>query len=199
MLAPYENLFGSNNYLASQAFNALPDLVAQALGISANRVTSSMIFATMNAVSVVNRSSLIKRDDEPAGPHYYMSMSITKNSQALNPKSELQLLSTTLSSQVRDPSSSLHTINTWGRFVDTTYYQVTSNLNDLNGVAQVAPNSPTQVESPFKGTDTSNSRKMWIGIGIGIFAVIFIPVMIVWNRYHKAHRVKNIRDNFVAL
>ncbi|KAJ2044437.1 hypothetical protein GGI08_007105, partial [Coemansia sp. S2] len=163
MLAPYENLFGSNNYLASQAFNAVPDLVAQALGISTNRVTSSMIFASADSVAIANKRSLNKRDDISV-PHYYMSLSITKDSRALNPKSELQLLSTTLNSQVRDSSSALHTINTWGRLVDTGYYRVTSNLDDLNGVPQVAPNSPTQVDSPFKGTEKSNSRKMWIGI-----------------------------------
>ncbi|KAJ2746254.1 hypothetical protein GGI20_001534 [Coemansia sp. BCRC 34301] len=196
MLAPYENLFGSNNYLASQAFNAMPDLIAQALGINTNRVSSSMIFASANSVTIADKQ-LSKRDDVPSGPHYYMSLSITKDSRALNPKSELQLLSTTLSSLVSDSSSSLHTINTWGRIVDPTYYRVTSNLNDLNGVAQVVPNSPTQVESPFKGTDKSNSRKMWIGIGIGIFALIFIPTMMWWARRYRARRNKKVYDNFM--
>ncbi|KAJ2803063.1 hypothetical protein H4S07_004549, partial [Coemansia furcata] len=198
MLAPYENLFGSNNYLASQAFNAVPDLVAQALGINTNRVTSSMIFASADSVTIANKRGLEKRDDISV-PHYYMSLSITKDSRALNPKSELQLLSTTLSSQVRDSSSALHTINTWGRLVDTGYYRVTSNLDDLNGVPQVVPNSPTQVDSPFKGTDSSNSRKMWIGIGIGIFALIFIPVMIWWARYYRARKTKKYLDNFIAI
>ncbi|KAJ2329430.1 hypothetical protein GGI00_003943, partial [Coemansia sp. RSA 2681] len=199
MLAPYENLFGSNNYLASQAFNAMPDLVAQALGISANRVSSSMIFASANSVSIAGKRLSNKRDSGPSGPHYYMSLSITKDSRALNPKSELQLLSTTLSSLVSDSSSSLHTINTWGRLVDSGYYRVTSNLDDLNGVAQVAPNSPTQVESPFKGTDKSNSRKMWIGIGIGIFALIFIPTMMWWARRYRARRNKKYLDNFMEI
>ncbi|KAJ2381207.1 hypothetical protein H4S02_006315 [Coemansia sp. RSA 2611] len=199
MLAPYENLFGSNNYLASQAFNAVPDLVAQALGISTNRVTSSMIFASVDSVAIADKRSLNKRDDISA-PHYYMSLSITKDSRALNPKSELQMLSTSLSSQVRDSSSALHTINTWGKLIDTGYYKVTSNLNDLNGVPQVVPNSPTQVDSPFKGTKESNSRKMWIGIGIGIFAVLFIPGMIWWARYYRARRAKQYYNrNFSAV
>ncbi|KAJ2351077.1 hypothetical protein GGH92_002023, partial [Coemansia sp. RSA 2673] len=138
--------------------------------------------------------------DDISVPHYYMSLSITKDSRALNPKSELQLLSTTLNSQVRDSSSALHTINTWGKLVDTGYYRVTSNLDDLNGVPQVAPNSPTQVDSPFKGTEKSNSRKMWIGIGIGIFALFFIPGMLWWARHYRARMTKKYhQDNFIAI
>ncbi|KAJ2313512.1 hypothetical protein IWW54_001475 [Coemansia sp. RSA 2705] len=198
ILAPYENLFGQNNYLASQAFNEIPDVVARALSISYNRVTSTMIFATENAVSTANRRSLLARS-EIAEPHYYMSLSIVKDTTVLNPKLELQQLATTMAVQVRDSSSALHSDGVWGSLIDTSYMKVTSDLNDLNGVAQVAPNSPGQVDSPFKGDSKSTSRSKWIGIGIGIFfAVLIVILVIYWRVRHKKNKEK-FRSNFVAI
>ncbi|KAJ1992589.1 hypothetical protein EDC05_002735 [Coemansia umbellata] len=202
ILAPYENLFGSNNYLASQAFNAIPDLVAQALEINTNRVTASMIFATQDAVATINsRRSLMKRGSEPSEPHYYISVSITKDSMAMNPKSELQLLATTLSTQVRDATSALHTINVWGELIDKSYMQVTSNLDNLNGVAEVAPNSPGQVISPFKGDSKSNSRSKWIGIGVGVSCAVVIGACIILVHYRRRRAMlkRQVRQNFVTI
>ncbi|KAJ2548143.1 hypothetical protein EV175_004935 [Coemansia sp. RSA 1933] len=203
ILAPYANLFGSNNYLASQAFNQIPNLVATALGINDNRVTASMIYAQADAVVAANRRrSLLVRDTEPAYPHYYISLSITKDSSAVNPKSELQLLSTSLSSQVRDASSQLHTLNSWGPLIDRTYMVVTSNLDDLNGVAQVAPDSPGQVDSPLQSNAKSASRSKWIGVGVGVSCAVVLAVCILLVHYRRRHHMlskRQIRQNFVAI
>ncbi|KAJ1901188.1 hypothetical protein LPJ81_003798 [Coemansia sp. IMI 209127] len=203
ILAPYANLFGSNNYLASQAFNQIPNLVATALGINNNRATASMIFAEADAVVAANRRrSLLVRDTEPDYPHYYISLSITKDSSALNPKSELQGLSTSLSSQVRDSSSELHTLNSWGSLIDRTYMVVTSNLDDLNGVAQVAPDSPGQVDSPLQSDAKSTSRSKWIGVGVGVSCAVVLGICILMVHYRRRHHMlskRQIRQNFVAI
>ncbi|KAJ1815959.1 hypothetical protein LPJ56_004415 [Coemansia sp. RSA 2599] len=197
ILAPYENLFGSNNYLASQAFNALPDLVASALSINTNRVTSQMIFANANAVAEISARSLKERASEIDAPHYYMSMSIIKDSTALNPKAELQALGTALGIQVRESSSDLHTLSEWGRYIDTSYLKMTSDLQELNGVAQSSPNNPTQVDSPFKGDAASNSRKKWIGVGIGVACVVLIIAGTVYMRWARRRKLqKMMKDNF---
>ncbi|KAJ2805848.1 hypothetical protein H4R20_001925, partial [Coemansia guatemalensis] len=198
ILAPYENLFGSTNYLASQAFNEVPNVIAQALGINYNRVTSSAIFAVENAVVSNRRRSLVVRD-EPAGPHYYMSMSITKDGSALNPKLDLQQMATRLKVQIADTSSSLHDSSAWGPLIDSGYFKVTNDLDNLDGVAQVDPNSPEQVDSPFKGDSKSNSRSKWIGIGIGIFfGVLIILLVIYWRLRHRRNK-NRVRQNFVAI
>ncbi|KAJ2656576.1 hypothetical protein IWW48_004941 [Coemansia sp. RSA 1200] len=203
ILAPYENLFGSNNYLASQAFNQVPNLVALALGINENRATASMIFAQEDTVVTANRRrSMLIRKSEPDYPHYYISLSITKDSSAVNPKSELQLLSTTLSSQVRDSSSDLHTLNSWGPLIDRTYMKVTSNMDDLNGVAQVAPDSPGQVDSPLQGDAKSTSRSKWIGIGVGVGCAVVIAACVLLVHYRRRNHIlskRQIRQNFVAI
>ncbi|KAJ1936479.1 hypothetical protein GGF37_005593 [Kickxella alabastrina] len=188
ILAPYENLFGSNNFLASQAFNAIPDLVAEALSTNPNRITASMIFANADAVATLNNRAL-----GTDVPHYYISMSIIKDNGQVNPITDLQSLGTTLSSQVRDSSSPLHTINQWGALIDRSYLKITSRLEELKGVAQTAPNSPNQVDSPFKGTVKSNSRKMWIGIGIAI-AIAIMAVIVVW--YVRRQRRALLKENF---
>ncbi|KAJ1728477.1 hypothetical protein LPJ72_005454 [Coemansia sp. Benny D160-2] len=203
ILAPYENLFGSNNYLASQAFNQVPNLVALALGINENRATASMIFAQEDTVVTANRRrSMLIRKSEPDYPHYYISLSITKDSSAVNPKSELQLLSTTLSSQVRDSSSDLHTLNSWGPLIDRTYMKVTSNIDDLNGVAQVAPDSPGQVDSPLQGDAKSTSRSKWIGVGVGVGCAVVIAACVLLVHYRRRNHIlskRQIRQNFVAI
>ncbi|KAJ2402838.1 hypothetical protein GGI23_000432 [Coemansia sp. RSA 2559] len=203
ILAPYANLFGSNNYLASQAFNQIPNLVATALGININRATASMIFAEADAVVAANRRrSLLVRNTEPDYPHYYISLSITKDSSAVNPKSELQSLSTSLSSQVRDSSSELHTLNSWGSLIDRTYMVVTSNLDDLNGVAQVAPDSPGQVDSPLQSDSKSTSRSKWIGVGVGVSCAVVLGICILLVHYRRRHHMlskRQIRQNFVAI
>ncbi|KAJ1832796.1 hypothetical protein LPJ70_006521 [Coemansia sp. RSA 2708] len=128
-----------------------------------------------------------------------MSLSIVKDTTVLNPKLELQQLATTMAVQVRDSSSALHSDGVWGSLIDTSYMKVTSDLNDLNGVAQVAPNSPGQVDSPFKGDSKSTSRSKWIGIGIGIFfAVLIVILVIYWRVRHKKNKEK-FRSNFVAI
>ncbi|KAJ2513290.1 hypothetical protein GGI11_004457 [Coemansia sp. RSA 2049] len=203
ILAPYENLFGSNNYLASQAFNQVPNLVALALGINENRATASMIFAQEDTVVTANRRrSMLIRKSEPDYPHYYISLSITKDSSVVNPKSELQLLSTTLSSQVRDSSSDLHTLNSWGPLIDRTYMKVTSNIDDLNGVAQVAPDSPGQVDSPLQGDAKSTSRSKWIGVGVGVGCAVVIAACVLLVHYRRRNHIlskRQIRQNFVAI
>lgn len=196
ILAPYRNLFGANNYLASQTFNALPNLVADSLDINRNRVFSSMIFATQQAVEVANQRNH-KRDSEPSEPHYYIAMSITKNSQAVNPKSELLKQSAALNFQVRNHNSPLHTTNEWGKLIDSGYYKVTDKLDNMDGVSHVGPNNPN--DSPFQGDKKSTNRKMWIGIGIGIFAVIFIPLMIWLARRYRKKKNRRYMDNFIAI
>ncbi|KAJ2178917.1 hypothetical protein GGF45_002639, partial [Coemansia sp. RSA 551] len=198
IMAPYENLFGQNNYLASQAFNEVPDVVARAMSINYNRVSSTMIFATENAVVTTKRRALFARS-EPTTPHYYMSLSVTRDSSVLNPKLELQQLATTMSMQIRDGSSALHKDGVWGSLIDSRYMKVTSDLSDLDGVAQVAPNGPDQVDSPFKGDAKSTSRSKWIGIGIAIFFAILIVILVVyWRIRHKKNKEK-FRSNFVAI
>ncbi|KAJ2764967.1 hypothetical protein IWQ57_004968, partial [Coemansia nantahalensis] len=132
-------------------------------------------------------------------PHYYMSLSIARDTQSLSPSQELQRVYTALKAQIGDPVSSLHTSSAWGTIIDSRYLVLTSNPGDLNGVPAVDPNGPDQVDSPFKGDSKSTSRSKWIGIGIGIFfAVLIVLLVVYWRIRHKRNK-ERVRHNFVSI